>query len=172
MHRMLMRIPKGQGAGWQVFESFTAHLFKKLFAPEHIDRPMVQVSSPNPVHRRDIILPVTATAGFWQILVFLHQGDLILVECKNYDGPIGQDEIQTTSKYFRRPGLSRLAFVVTRNGMNAPAQQAVREIYQIDGNFMCVLDDTHLHSLIDCLNDRQAAVARLRTIYQAQKAAV
>jgi hypothetical protein len=169
---MLQRIPKGQGRGWQIFEAFTAHLFKKLFAPEQIDPPMIQVSSPHPVHRRDIILPVVAATGFWHTLVFLHQGDLILIECKNYNGPIGQDEINTTSKYFRRPGLSRLAFVVTREGADAPAHDAIREIYRTEKNLICVLSDNHLHQLIDCIQNRPQATALLRTFYQAQKAAI
>lgn len=172
MHNRLQRIPAGQGRGWQMYEQFTSLLFRNLFWPIHIAKPKVQSTSPNPDHRRDIIIPVTADTGFWHTLVFLHSGDLFVVDCKNYEGNVQASDVETVAKYLRRPAVASLGFLVSRLGPNGPAMDAAIDIYRTDRRLIIFLDDDDLHELINCVGDAAAATAVLRRIYQDQKAAM
>ncbi|OAI48213.1 hypothetical protein AYO44_07575 [Planctomycetaceae bacterium SCGC AG-212-F19] len=150
-----------------LFEEHTAAVFERIFNPHCIDKPRMQVTSPAPNHRRDIILPIVANGGVWHYWAVVHGSDLIMVECKNYAGPIGQDEVESTVKYLRRPGLSRLAFIVSRKGPDTSAIQAAREIYRTEPTKLLVfLSEQDLIDLLRFTGKHDAASLHLRRICQ------
>jgi hypothetical protein len=116
-----------------------------------------------------VILPVAASAGLWHYWAVVYGSDLIMVECKNYSNPIGPAEVDLTTKYLRRPGLARLAFVATRQPPNAQAIETAREIYRTDGKLFIFLTDRELTDLAELGGQPIEAEAYLRRYYQRQK---
>ncbi len=172
MYQRLNAIPPGDGRAWSIYERFCYNLFRRLFYPTCIDKPINQIVSPFPNQRRDIILPIVAVDNFWHYLACVYGGDLVVLECKNYTNQIGQDEVEQTRKYLRRPSVANIAFLISRQGPNQSAFECAMDIYRSENKLIIFLSDKELHQLIECHINHVDAIPTLRRIYQTQKAHV
>jgi len=109
----LLSCPGGQ-EHWTEFQTLCKDILVYLFVPP-LDEPMVESKTETGHQRRDIIFPIPYNAkGFWAMIMHKYHAEALIVDCKNYSSPIGQDEIIRISRYLGKKRLGLFAITIGR----------------------------------------------------------
>lgn len=111
-----------------------------------------QSATENYFNIRDIIMPNYATKGFWKYIRERYDGDLIVVDCKNYTKPIKKNQITSVANYLTRKGCGLFAIICTRDEIHASATNALKNQWIHDDKMIVCLTD---QDLIQMLNDKE-----------------
>jgi len=127
---------------WVVFQKLCKDILTYLFVPP-LSEPIVESRTGTGHQRRDLIFPIPYdAAGFWALIRSRYYAEALIVDCKNYSNPIGQDEITHISRYLGKEGLGLFAIVISRL---PPAKSAIKEILRLWRNegklIVCLCDD-------------------------------
>ena len=163
LQRGLDRINPGESQ-WRRYEGLIAVLLKKAFYPSLIDKPLLQVVTRAPNYRRDIVIQAISAYGLWYSWSIHFKGDLFVIECKNLSTPITSEEVDTTLKYMRRPGIANLGFIFTRHPPAKSAHDAVKDAYILDRKLILLIDDHDTFEFIRALDEPQGPELVFRRI--------
>ena len=135
------------------FQAICRDTLSYLFVPP-LGQPVEESRTDTGLQRRDIVIPIPYDAeGFWFMLRQKHQAEALIVDCKNYSGPIEANEIVVTSKYLGERRLGLFAVIISRC---EPAESAVKEIKRLwleEGKMIVCLDDASLKAMIALKED-------------------
>ena len=82
--------------------------------------------------------------SFWVDLTRDLRARVLIVECKNYSGAIGGEQIFTTERYLSHSALRPIAIIATREKAAESAEEAVRGAMRENGKLILILTDGDL----------------------------
>ena len=134
--------------GFSIFESYCAELVTILYQ-NNIDTPSMQVRANKDMFRYDIIASLKKNPeSFWKFIYDKFNSCFIVFECKNYSGPIGQEQVFLTERYLYSNGLRNVAIIFTRHGADRNAIAATQDILKEHGKLILILDDKEVIKLV------------------------
>lgn len=140
--RKLTSCKKGV-AHWKEYQLICKEIFTYLFVPP-LDEPLEESKTKSGLQRRDLIFPIPYNAeGFWSMVRLKYGATAIIVDCKNYNKPIGKNEVLKVSQYLSKKKLGNFAIILTRE---SPSQSALKEITRLWNDE---------EKMIVCLNDEE-----------------
>jgi hypothetical protein len=146
-------IPEGSD-GWRKFEQWctevVGHLFGRQFGFSQPQGP-----SDHGMHRRDLLVRLRPSHDFWTALAHDFRSRYVLFEFKNYEHPIGQDEIYSTEKYLFTTALRSVCFIIARNGANENANSAASGALREAGKLIIILDIQEVRNMLAASDDGQ-----------------
>jgi len=140
-------IPIGK-PGSAAFERFVEDLLNLLFVPP-LNPVIAQSSNENNVNRRDFILPNYAAADtFWGFLRTHYRGDFIVAEAKNYEKPVGKNEVLQLANYLSHHGTGLVGLILTRNGLHYSGRWTSREQWLLHSKLIIGLRDDDYRQML------------------------
>jgi hypothetical protein len=110
----------------------------------------------------DLWVANESESAFWQ-----RMGNPFIVECKNWDKPVGATEIRNLSAIMSTKNV-QFALYMCKNGITGnPGRDAVGEIYNAfkDGRYVLVLDQTDLLEVADGVHPEEKIKAKLYDLF-------
>lgn len=131
------------------FEELCVMVLKKLLNDNLIIWDDQRTSSGN-MYRFDLICKIKSESqhDFWNILKHHFETRYIIFEFKNYQGKITQKEIYTTEKYLYAKVLRSVAIMVSPNGENENAANAIRGTLRENGKLILSLSIEDLINML------------------------
>jgi hypothetical protein len=123
-----------------------------LFTPP-LGVPQYEVNDEENRNRRDIIIENFAETGFWAVARAEYAARYIVIDAKNYTGPIGKRCVLDVAHYLKRHGCGLFALLATRVGQKKSARHAIREHWIAEKKLILVLDDNDLKRMLDLRSD-------------------
>ena len=142
----LQACPYGQ-SGWKEYEKLAVDIFTNLFVPP-LSAPRIQERSENKLRVRDAVFPNYAETGFWALLDQRYGATLILLECKNYSEPVGQEAVHQVSRYLKSGTLGKIAMISSRYDPSAEALKARTEVFRDSSHIVLFLSDFDFEQMI------------------------
>lgn len=131
------KVPEGKPGSGQFEKLCTEaliHLFGDQFGSKH-----EQDWSEDGVHRRDLVARLRPQHDFWISLAHDFRSRYIVFEFKNYEEPIGQNQIYSTEKYLFTTALRSVCFLVARNGASDNAYRAASGALKEAGKLILII---------------------------------
>ena len=135
-------------SGWKEYERLSVEIFANLFVPP-LSAPRIQERSQNKLRIRDAVFPNYAEQGFWALLDRRYGATLVLLECKNYTEPVGQEAVHQVSRYLNSGTLGKLAIIASRSDPSAEALKAQTEVFRNSNHIVLFLSDFDFEQMID-----------------------
>ncbi|WP_449387142.1 hypothetical protein [Chryseobacterium lineare] len=146
LYTELVEIPTGK-KGWRPYELKCIEILKYLFEDE-LSNWNTQKATDDELSRFDMICRIIGQSSFWSSLVQSFQTRYILFEFKNYNDPIGQDQIYTTERYLYLRGLRSVAFIISREGGQPQALKASKGALKEHGKLIIILNNKDLDRML------------------------
>ncbi|QOG23226.1 hypothetical protein [Bradyrhizobium sp. SEMIA] len=135
--------------GWQAFERTCADAVKFLFGRE-LHRSTSQKRSGEGLHRMDLICRIRSEGNsFWSMIASDFSTRYVVFDAKNYEAPVGQNEIELTKKYLFRGGLRTVAIILAREGASAQARIAAEQALREDQKLILVISMAELCAMLE-----------------------
>lgn len=114
-----------------------------------------QQKSNDGLFRFDLICKIKNdnTREFWRTAERFFNSKYIVFEFKNYKKPFTQQEVFTTVKYLYMKALRGVAIMISTNGADTHAKQAIRGILRDEGKLILSLDIEDLIRMITMKRD-------------------
>ncbi len=145
----LKRCPLGKN-GWQEFESIGCDIFKYLFKDDFNGYSYeIQAQGAKGSQRKDLIINNNFIDGasFFSRIYQDYQAKAIIVDFKNYESKLTQNEFLIPSKYMNK-FVGRFILVVNRMGLDNGAIE-LQKSYYLDGKFMLSVKALDLIEMIN-----------------------
>lgn len=134
--------------GWQEFENICFNILNFCFRPE-LDRVYAQVRTENNFERRDFILPVNHSIGFYNTIFHEYECKNIIVEVKNKNSKFSKDVINQLRIYLSKPTIGKFGILIIRDKRSYPnLSLAIRQAYSDDRQLILVFDDDDLKEMV------------------------
>lgn len=135
--------------GWQAFELACADAVKFLFGRE-LHRPTAQKRSGDGLHRMDLICRIRSESNsFWSMISSDFSTRYVVFDAKNYEAPIGQDQVELTKKYLFNGGLRTVAILLARDGGSDNARIAAEQILREDRKLVLIVSMSELCAMLE-----------------------
>ena len=144
----LASIPKGTD-GWRRYEETCVKILNYVFIPP-LRLPKIQRRTHDGLDRRDAIYPIGAGNSFWDSVKHHHSSRMVVVEFKNHDDPIGQEEVESLQQYLMPKAKRSFGLLCSRMGPAQPAFRARRRAWMTAENLILFLSDLDLEELVRC----------------------
>jgi hypothetical protein len=139
-------IAPGEDSALQ-YQKWVADAFEFLFVP-----PLGPVHYEDPDgerrNRRDLILENWAADGFWAQVRSAYRADQVVVDAKNYTGPLKKRPVLDLSHYLKPYGCGMFGILCSRKGAAPSAIHAIREQWIGGGKLILVLSDALLAEML------------------------
>ena len=142
----LSKIRSGSEAS-RPFEDACERAVKYLFA-EEFQRWSSQHQVEEGFHRLDLIARLVPKHEFWVSLSQDFATRYVVFEFKNFEEPIGQNQIYLTEKYLFSGGLRRVSVVVARKGLDSGGQRATKACLRDNGKLIICLSLCDLRQML------------------------
>jgi hypothetical protein len=150
----LKAIPPGN-KGAKAYERVCIDIIDYLFGEHLIDaRPQSRTEDGLDVF--DIVYRVRPNHNFWTTLTRDFRARVIMFEFKNYNDPIGPQQVYTTERYMSGAALRPICFLVSRHAPHAHAELAAFGSMRESGKLLIFLSDA---DLLTMLRFRDAEIA-------------
>jgi hypothetical protein len=113
-------------AYWVEYQQLVGTALQHLFCPP-LESPISESGDAVAVNRRDWIFPNYADSGFWHFLRQMYKADYIVVDAKNYKGPISKTQVLQIANYLKPHGTGMFAMIATRAGADRSADLTIKE---------------------------------------------
>ena len=144
--RRLQDCPPGK-SHWSDFQRIVKDAFEYLFAPP-LEQAIPESADASGANRRDVVLPNHASNGFWKSMRDTYKADYIVVEAKNYKGPITKTQALQVANYLKPHGAGLFAIIAARNGANASCIETIREQWTTYGKMIVPLTGDDLEDML------------------------
>ena len=143
----LKRIDSGHKY-FREYEDLVFRIFQYLLVPP-LKPPLPQRMTSDCLERRDILIPNTGQALFYDNLRNRYHSEFIVIECKNFSGKIGKKEVGQLRLYARKKSVGRFGILVSRKSPSKSALKERANAYRDDDALILLIDDSVLFELID-----------------------
>jgi hypothetical protein len=135
-------VPRGKD-GWREYEDVCIDIFNYAFMPP-LRPPRIQNWTEDGLDRRDAIYPIGTGGAFWESIKYEHSSRMVVVEFKNYTGPIGQTEVESLGQYLLPKAKRSFGILCSREPPSEPAVKARRRAWMTAENIILFLSDGDL----------------------------
>ncbi len=129
------------------YEALCMSVFIRLFDP-HLYGFQKQAQTTDGGNRYDFICRIKPGNTFWDSLRQDFRNKAILFECKNYDTPIGPDQVYSTERYLFSGALRTVCILVARLGANESAIRAAQGAMRESGKLLILLSNQDLIEML------------------------
>ena len=144
--QQLRDCPPGK-SHWVHFQRIVKDALEYLFVPP-LERAIEESADASRANRRDVILPNHTASGFWKSMRDAYKADYIVVEAKNYKGPITKIQALQVANYLKPRGAGMFAIIAARNDANTSCKLTIKEQWAIYGKMMIVLTDDDIENML------------------------
>jgi hypothetical protein len=132
---------------WSDYQKLIGQILEHLFCPP-LETPISELSDLDGVNRRDWIIPNYSDQGFWNFVREKYNADYIVVDAKNYKGPISKNQVLQIANYLKMHGAGMFAIIVTRVGANKSAHLTIREQWMANRKMILVLNNEDIEAML------------------------
>jgi hypothetical protein len=137
---------------WKKYQDICKEILCYCLVPPLME-PLEQSGTRDGMHIRDIIFHIPhELGGFWTFIIDKF-GIALVIECKNYENLIDENQLLISSKYVGKHKLSRLGLVVTRKGLSNNGIKSQENIWKSDGKMLLCMDDKDITKMLQLKND-------------------
>lgn len=147
--KRLADIPPGQEQ-FQKYESFCTDILQYILG-DYLSLWETQSRTDDGLHRFDLCCKVKSGVNqdFFDTVRQHFNTKYIVFEFKNYSQKITQKEIYTTEKYLYETALRKVAIIISRQGIDDHALQAIKGSLRENGKLILTLSDRDLLKMAD-----------------------
>lgn len=157
--KRLADIPPGQEQ-FQKYESFCTDILQYILG-DYLSLWEAQSRTDDGLHRFDLCCKIKSGVNqdFFDTVRQYFNTKYIVFEFKNYSQKITQKEIYTTEKYLYETALRKVAIIISRQGIDDHALQAIKGSLRENGKLILTLSDQDLLKMADvkAKGDREPA---------------
>lgn len=132
----------------QKFEQICKQILYYLFETE-FSQLSSQHKTKDKLFRMDFLCAFKGLSDFWKLLMVHYNTRFVVFECKNYKEKISQNLIYITEKYLFDSALRNVAFIISRKGFDAHANDASLGCLKENGKLIIDLTDDDLINMIN-----------------------
>lgn len=132
----------------QKFEQICKQILCYLFETE-FSQLSSQHKTKDKLFRMDFLCAFKGLSDFWKLLMVHYNTRFVVFECKNYKEKISQNLIYITEKYLFDSALRNVAFIISRKGFDAHANDASLGCLKENGKLIIDLTDDDLINMIN-----------------------
>lgn len=139
--------------GWAEYENICTEILKYLFEDNFRKYNVKNQSyTKDGIFRRDLIINnnYRNSSSFWADVKNDFNANLIVVDFKNYEQPLTQNEVYLPTKYLNMI-TGNVAIVISRKGLDESATKLQKRLLSVDSKLIISLND---NDLIDMLRDK------------------
>jgi hypothetical protein len=159
-------------SGWRDYENICTDIFQFLFKDDfrHLIY-QTQSYTHDGIFRRDMVINnnYTDPTGIWARAKTDFNANVIIVDFKNYEKPLEQNDFYLPSKYLNNTS-GKFGIVICRRGLSASAKTLQRRMLHHDQELLLAITDDDLKGMISEKMARQDPTYRLEnqvfTLYQ------
>ncbi len=129
------------------YEALCMAVFTKLFDP-HLYGFQKQARTSDGGNRYDFICRIKSGNAFWDGIRQDFRTKAILFECKNYELPIGPDQVYSTERYLFSGALRTVCILVARLGAAESAVRAAQGAMRESGKLIILLSNRDLIEML------------------------
>lgn len=144
-------IEKGKD-GWSAFEIKCEEILRYLFDKD-LNVWNRQARTDDQLSRFDLICRINSEEEFWKTLIQSFNSKYLLFEFKNYQDPIGQDQIFSTERYLFTKALRSVGIIIARSGAKNQAIVAARGALREHGKLLMILTPEDLCEMLKIKDD-------------------
>ena len=147
--KRLADIPPGQEQ-FQKYESFCTDILQYILG-DYLSLWEAQSRTDDGLHRFDLCCKIKSGVNqdFFDTVRQHFNTKYIVFEFKNYSQEITQKEIYTTEKYLYETALRKVAIIISRQGIDNHALQAIKGSLRENGKLILTLSDRDLLKMAD-----------------------
>ena len=134
--------------GREKFEGLCVDILEYLFVPP-LTRVVSQSARLDRQDIRDAVLPNSASGYFWESIRREFDARHLVVEFKNYVGPVDKNDVIQLRQYVGRKFLGRFGVLISRFQPTKSALTARANAYEEQNVLILFLDDDTIRRLID-----------------------
>lgn len=134
------------------YEELCQEVFTFLFDPDLYGFQR-QAQTTDGGNRYDFICRIKPGNPFWDSLRHDFRTKAILFECKNYNDPIGPDQVYSTERYLFAGGLRTVAFLIARMGANDAALRAAQGAMRESAKLLLLFSNADLIAMVRLKDD-------------------
>jgi hypothetical protein len=138
------------------YEAVCMSVFKELFDP-HLYGFQSQARTSDGGNRYDFICRIQPGNPFWDSLRQDFRTKAILFECKNYENPIGADQVYSTERYLFSGALRTVCLLISRLGADDSALRAAQGAMRESGKLIILLSNSDLIEMLKLRTQEGAA---------------
>jgi hypothetical protein len=142
----LAAVPAGK-TGWRQYEDVCIEILTYAFVPP-LRLPKIQSRSEDGLDRRDAIFPIGTGHTFWENVKHEYSSRLVVAEFKNYDSPIGQNEVESLQQYLLPKAKRSFGLLCSREPPLESAIKARRRAWMLAENIILFLSDDDLKDIV------------------------
>lgn len=136
--------------GWRQFEHICYDIinfvFKDSFSNLNLKK---QARNYNGKDIRDIILSNTGNSIFWNNVRQIYNCNNVVIECKNLDSKIGNEEFRQISDYLGKEAIGQFGIIFSRKGLSSSGKKKQRDyLHQRPKKLILVLSEQDIIDLI------------------------
>ncbi|WP_306231404.1 hypothetical protein [Agrococcus beijingensis] len=156
----LRSLPPGR-AHWSKYQTIVRDILRLVLTPP-LESPIEELSNRMGVNRRDVIMPNYAVDGFWHFLRNHYSAHFVVVEAKNYTGPIKKNQVLQVANYLSEPGTGLFGIIACRTAGDRSAEITRREQWILHRKLIVVLNDADFDEMLalNCGGQEPSAVIR------------
>jgi len=138
------------------YEALCMSVFKSLFDP-YLYGFQSQARTSDGGNRYDFICRIQPGNPFWDSLRQDFRTKAILFECKNYENPIGADQVYSTERYLFSGALRTVCLLTSRLGGEDSAVRAAQGAMRESGKLIILLSNADLIEMLKLRSQEGAA---------------
>ncbi|MGG7569230.1 hypothetical protein [Streptomyces sirii] len=143
----LRSLPAGK-PHWTAYQRLCKDILDYLFCPP-LSPSVWESTDGAEVNRRDFIYPNYADSGFWHFMRREYRADYVVVDAKNYVGPVKKPQVLQMTNYLTRHGTGLFGVIVCRKGADRSAAYTLREQWVLHDKMIIVLDDRNVLQMLN-----------------------
>jgi hypothetical protein len=139
-------------AHWKAYQDVCCEVLRYTLVPP-LAEPIEESPARGRDQRRDLIFHIPYDSkGFWGYIQMNYRSLALIVDCKNYAGPLPQNQVIITAKYLNERGLGLFGIIMCRKGLSESARRIQEKLWN-EGKMLLALSD---HDLQNMLNLKEA----------------
>ena len=131
---------------WLEYQAVVQNILEHLFCPP-LSKPISESANSSRINRRDMIFPNYATTGPWMHVRNTYEGHFVVVDAKNYSGPVKKRAVIDIANYLTKHGTGLFGMLVTRSSSDRGADITRREQWFMHQKLIIVVNDDDLRQM-------------------------
>jgi hypothetical protein len=144
----LRSCPAGQ-KNWSKFQNICKRILTYCLVPP-LTEPTEESSTRDSTQRRDLVFRIPYNVqGFFNFVLRVQKSQAIIVDCKNYGGPLPANLVVIMAKYLGKKRLSTFGIIISRHSASSGAKKERERLWNEDDKLILFMKDTHLLEMLD-----------------------
>ena len=129
------------------YQRLVHEILQILFVPP-LGSPLYESSDQSKTNRRDHILSNFVEEGYWAYLRDKYTADYIVIDSKNYSGPVTKHCVLQVANYLKLKGLGLFGMIIARNDGDRGCMQTIQEKWLMENKMIVILTDEDVENML------------------------